>query len=830
MKALRFAVRALPRDLRGREMRVVAAALVVAVAALSAVGFFADRVDRALDQRATSLLGADLVVEADQDLPGPWRGRARALGLRTAGYVTFPSVVVAGDATELVSVKAVGPDYPLRGEARLSDAPYGTGKAAAGPPEEGSLWLDPRLFARLGVAVGEAVPLGEADLTVAASLAHEPDRSGALFQMAPRVMIPRADLAATGLISDASRVRHHLLVAGPETAVADFRAWAEARAGEGVEVQGVADARPEMRAALERAGTFLGLAAVLAVLLAGAAVAVAVHALSAREADTSALMRCFGAPLRLVLGSLLLRLLLVGLLASAVGVALGWLAQNGLVALVGAWFGDELPPPSLVPVATGLVAGVVTLAGFGLVPVLRIRRVPVMRVLRRESTAPEPSAVAAAALAVAAIGGLVVHQAGDLVLAGWVVAGTLGLLAVLAAASWGLVRAAGRFRGRAVSGWRFGLANLARRRRASTVQMVGFGLGLLALLLLAVVRVDVLRAWEAEIPPQAPNQFMINIQPDQLAGVREELGEAGLDPEGFYPMARGRLVAIDGESVAPEDFPEGRARRLAERAFNLSWADRPRPDYEIVSGDWWTEAEAGTAGQWSVETGIAETLGIEVGDALTFRVAGERVRGTVANLREVDWTSFRVNFFVIATPGLMADAPATWITSYWAPPERAGAIAEVVRAHPGVTVIDVREILDRVRSIIAQGSRAVEYVFGFSLLAGILVLAAAVQASRDERRVETALLRTLGASRRRLCAIQATEFAGLGLLAGLIAASGAAAIGWAVTDQVLGLPYRFNPWLFVLGMGGGAAGITLAGLIATRRLRKERPLAVLRGG
>ncbi|MFB6261782.1 MAG: ABC transporter permease, partial [Thiohalorhabdaceae bacterium] len=353
MKALRFAVRAVPRDFRGREMRVVAAALVVAVAALSAVGFFADRVDRALDQRATSLLGADLVVEADQELGEPWRARARALDLRTAGYVTFPSVVVAGDATELVSVKAVGPGYPLRGEVRLSDAPYGSGEAAAGPPERGSLWLDPRLFARLDVAVGDAVPLGEADLTVAASLAHEPDRSGALFQMAPRMMVHRTDLPATGLISDASRVSHHLLVAGPEAAVATFRSWAEARGGEGIEVQGVGDARPEMRAALERADTFLGLAAVLAVLLAGAAVAVAAHALSAREADTSALMRCFGARLRLVVGSLLLRLLLVGLLASAAGVALGWLAQNGLVALVGAWFGDDLPAPSPVPVATG---------------------------------------------------------------------------------------------------------------------------------------------------------------------------------------------------------------------------------------------------------------------------------------------------------------------------------------------------------------------------------------------------------------------------------------------------------------------------------------------
>jgi len=830
VKALRFALRALPRDLRAREMRVLAAALVVAVAALTAVGFFTDRVDRALGQRATSLLGADLVVAADAPLANRWRARAGELGLRTAGYVTFPSVVVADGRTELVSVKAVGSGYPLRGSVRLSDAPFGAGEAATAIPDRGRLWLDPRLFARLGVAVGDALPLGEADLTVAASLAHEPDRGGALFQLAPRIMINRADLPATGLITPASRVSHHLLVAGPEAAVAAFRNWAAERAGEGIELQGVRDARPEMRAALDRAGTFLGLAAVMAVMLAGAAVAVAVNAFSAREADTAALMRCFGAPLRLPLGSLLARLLLVGMAASAVGVAAGWLAQTGLVALVGAWFGDALPAPSLVPVATGLAAGLATLVGFGLVPALRIRRVPVVRVLRHEAGAPEPSAVAAATLAVAAVAGLVLVQAGDAALAGWVLGGTAAMLVVLAAAAWALVRAVGGLRGRAVSGWRFGLANLARRRRASTVQLVGFGLGLLALLLLAVVRVDVLRAWEADVPAKAPNQFMINIQPDQVAGVRERLEGAGIDPEGFYPMARGRLVAVDGEAVGPQDFPEGRARRLAEREFNLSWAEAPRPDYGIARGDWWTSEEAENGAQWSVETGIAETLGIALGDRLTFRVAGERVTGTVSNLREVDWTSFRVNFFVIGTPGMMKDAPATWITSYWAPPDSAGAIADLVRAHPGVTVLDVGELLAQVRAIIEQGTRAVEYVFAFTLLAGIIVLVAAVQASRDERRVEIALLRTLGASGGRLRAILAAEFAALGLLAGLIAASGAAAIGWAVTARVLELPYAFNPWLFVLGPGAGAVGIAIAGLAATRRLRRERPLAVLRAG
>ncbi len=827
MKALSFALRALPRDLRTRELRVLAMALAVAVGALTAVGFFTDRVDRAMGQRATALIGADLVVEADDPIPAGWSARAESMGLESSGFVTFPTVVVNDERSELVSVKAVASGYPLRGRVRLADAPFGDAVPADGVPEPGTAWLDPRLFDRLGVAVGDTIPVGERDLRVAGSIEHEPDRSGSLFQLAPRLMFNRADLDATGLLSRASRFDDHLLVAGAADTVARFRGWLEGRAPAGVEFQGVDNARPEMRSALQRARTFLGLAAIMAVILAGAAVAVAAHALAAREADASALLRCFGARQRLVLLTLLTRLAVVGLGASLVGVLIGFLAQNGLVALVGAWFGDELPPPGVRPVAVGVGAGLVTLVGFGLVPVLQVRRVPVMRVLQRSAAAPEPSAWAALALALGALALLVTYQAGDAELARWILLGVLGMLLLLGAASLALVRLAGRLRGRAVSGWRFGLANLARRPRTSAVQMVGFGLGLLALLLLAVVRVDVLQAWRSDVPSDAPNQFMVNVQPDAVADVRTRLRDAGIEPTGFYPMVRGRLRAINGDSVEPAEFDGERARRLVEREFNLSWAEDHRADNEVVAGEWWNGG--GERAQLSVERGIADALGLELGDRLTFAVAGRRVSAEVTNLRRVQWDSFKVNFFVLATPDLLADAPATWITSYHAPPKSRPAIRSLMRAFPGVTVLDVDQILEQVRTIIRQGTRAVEYVFGFTLLAGIIVLIAAVQASRDERRVEIALLRTLGASRGRVRAILAAEFLALGALAGVIAASGAALTGWAVTDRVLDLPYHFNPWLFVLGVGGGATGIALAGLASTRSLLRERPLAVLRG-
>jgi putative ABC transport system permease protein len=828
VKAVAFALRALPRDLRSREMRVLAMALMVAVGALTAVGFFTDRVDRAMGQRATTLIGADLVLESDDPIPSDWVERARSEGLSTSGFVTFPTVVVTDAGSELTSVKAVGEGYPLRGELLLADNPYGEDRAARGVPEPGTAWLDPRLFARLGVAVGDRIQVGQRELRIAASIAQEPDRSGSLFQLAPRLMFNRADLEATGLISRASRFDDHLLVAGEPADVARFRGWIESHGPPGLEVQGVENARPEMRAALERARAFLGLAAIMAVVLAGAAVAVAAHALAAREADASALLRCFGARQRLVLTTLLLRLGVVGLAASAVGIGVGWLAQYGLVSLVGAWFGDALPAPSLRPVGVGLAAGLITLVGFGLVPVLRIRRVPVMRVLQRSASTPEPSVFAALGLAIAALAVLVYYQAGDPALARWILLGTLGMLLVLGLAAAALVRLVGRLRGRAVSGWRFGLANVARRPRTSTVQMVGFGLGLLALLLLAVVRVDVLEAWRSDVPPDAPNQFMVNVQPDDVEAVKARLDAAGIEPAGFYPMVRGRLRAINDDRVEPASFPEGRARRLVEREFNLSWAERHRPENEIVAGEWWSGENGRARAALSVEEGIADVLGVSTGDRMTFNVAGEEITGEITNLRRVQWDSFKVNFFVLATPQMLEGAPATWITSYYAPPESRGEVDALVREFPGVTVLDVDQILEQVRSIIQQGTRAVEYVFVFTLLAGIVVLVAAVQASRDERRVEIALLRTLGASRRRVRSILGAEFIALGGLAGLIAASGAALTGWAVTDRVLNLPYHFNPWLFLLGVGGGGLGIALAGLIATRSLLNERPLAVLR--
>lgn len=829
MKSLRFALGALPRDLRIHEMRVVAAALVVCVAAISAVGFFIDRVEGAMERQATALLGADMVLESDDPVAERFVERAEAEGLRIAGTIAFPSVLVVGERSELVQVKAVTRGYPLRGQVLVADEPFAEGRATDAVPRAGSVWLDPRLFPRLGLEPGQVVPLGQAEARVSAVIVSEPDRGGSLFQLAPRVMMNRADLDATGLVSPGSRVEHRLLLAGPAAAMDRYREWLATQSTVDLEIEDVRRGRPGMARALDRASVFLGLAAIMAVILAGGAIAVAVHSFSAREADVSALLRCFGARQRLVITSLLLRLGFIGVLGSAVGVGVGWVAQAGLVGLVGGWFDTELPAPSAVPAVVGLLTGLITLTGFGLVPALRIRRVPVMRVLHRGYAAPEPSAFAAIAVALVTVAGLIVYQANDLELAGHVLAGTVGMLLALGLAAAGLVALVRRFHGDRVTGWRFGLASLGRRPRTSTVQLVGFGLGLLALLLLAVVRLDVLNAWQRSLPPNTPDQFMVNVQQSDVDDIRERLRGNGIDVTRFYPMTRARLIDINGQPpdvVQGDDPEEDFDQDQGRRSVNMSHLQEMPGHNQVLAGEWWSGN--GRVAEFSLEHRFAERTGIELGDTLRFRIGGESMAGTVSSLREVDWDSFNVNFFVIAHPSLMDGMPSTWITSFRLPQGRHDVIVEILRDYPAVTVLDVGQILDQVRSVIEQGTRAIEYVFGFSLLAGVIVLVAAVQASRDQRRTEIALLRTHGASRRRVRGMLLAEFLTLGGLAGTIAAVGALATGWAVTSRVLDLPYHFNPEILWIGIGGGALGIAAAGLLATRHLLAERPMAVLR--
>ena len=823
---MKLSWRMLLRDWRAGELRVLALALIVAVGSVTTVGFFTDRIQQSLSTQANLLLGADLVLASDQPLSEAFVADAAKRGLQVARTVAFPSMVLHGTQSQLTEIKAVSPGYPLRGELRVSDRPYAPDRSARAIPPEGQAWVDARLAGQLGVAVGDALQVGGTSLVVGALLTQEPDRASGFFNIAPRLLMNMADLQQTGLIQAGSRVSYRLLLAGPEREVDAFRAWAQARVCPGQRIEGVADARPEIRVALERAQQYLGLAAMLSVVLAAVAVALAARRFMQRHLDNCAVMRCLGAAQGLILRLYLLQFLWLGLAASLLGCALGYFAQGVLVGVLGELVASTLPAPTLLPAVQGMAAGLALLLGFSLPPLLQLRQVPTLRVLRRELGAPQRFSQASYAFGFAALCGLLLWKAGELRLGLYMVAGLSAALLVAALLAWLLMLALVRFQGSFVSSWRYGLANIRRRAGGSVAQVVAFGLGILSLLLLTLVRGDLMESWRTTLPPDAPNRFVINIQSDQLEPMRAFFAQRGIAAPEIFPMVRGRLSAINGRPVSAADYADDRAKRLVEREFNLSWALRAQPDSAIVAGRWWGEQES--VQQLSVEQGIAQTLGIRLGDTLTYDIAGVAVSARVTSLRKVAWDSFRVNFFVIASPGMLEKQPASYITSFYLAPEHADVLNEMVRSFPNVTVIDVAAVMQQVRSIMERVAGAVEFVFLFTLASGLMVLYAAIAATRDERVYEAAILRTLGASRRQLLLGQFAEFAGIGLLAGLVAALGASAMGYVLSVKVFHLPYALNPWLWLIGVAAGGLGVAFAGLLGTRSILGQPPLAVIR--
>lgn len=824
---LPLSLRFLAREWRAGEIRVLLLAVALAVASLTAVAFFGDRVSQALGREANTLLAADLAVVSDHPLPPAYAEEARRRGLQVSTSSAFLSMALAGERNLLAGVKGVAPGYPLRGSLRIAAAPFAPDAATRDLPGPDQVWLDPRAANDLGVRVGDAVELGQARFQVAAILTFEGERGGNFMALAPRVLLRAADLEKTGLIQEGSRINYRLLLAGDAEAVADFRAWCEPRLVRGEKLEDVRDARPELRQILDKARRYLGLAAVLTVVLAAAASQMALRRFVQRHFDQYALMRCFGASQSRLLSLYFQQLAGMGLAAGLLGALLGWCTQLLLTHLLGDVLRLGLPAASWQPFGLGLLAGVALVLAFALPPLLRLARVPTLRVLRRD-LGPQPGGALLAHLAgLLLVGGLIYWQAGEARLALIVSAGVIAVMALSAGLIRLLLWPLARLARHLPPGPRLGLLGLRQRSGETTLQAMALSLGLLALLLLTLVRSDLLEAWRDKIPAGAPNRFIINIQPDQVAPVQDWLTRHGIRDATLYPMIRARLTAIEGRPLRPEDFPEGRARRLAEREFNLSeLADLPK-DNQLEAGHWWWPGQ--TTG-FTVEAGIATTLGIKLDDRLDFDVGGLPLSARVTSLRSVEWDSFRVNFFVATPPGALAHLPMSHITSFHLEPQRAGVLAGLVSAFPNLTVIDVAQLITELRTLTERVSQAVQLVFVFSLGVGVLVMLAALYSRRHERAREIGLWRTLGASRRTLQTALASEFAFLGLLAGLVAASAASVLAWVLARKVFDLPHSPDPWIWLIGLGGGMLLVLLAGWLATRDLLEEPPMKALRAG
>ena len=848
---LALALRLLRGDWRRGELFVLAAALVLAVASVATAGLFTDRIARGLAAQADRLLGADLMVTGDEPRPATFASEARSLGLATTPVVRFNSMIQRADGgpAVLTDVKAVAQGYPLRGAiARLppAEAAPGSnvtparhaaqglvGESIAAPeaiPAPGEAWIDRHLAERLGAHRGTVLAVGDAALRVTAIFAREPEVAGIVFAPSPKLLFNLADLGATHLLQPGTRASFRLMVAarGDPGALERYRSWLAHSITAGQRVDTVGDLRPELRQTLDRAERFLGLAALASVLLAAAAVALATGRYLRRHLDVAAMLRCFGAPAARTLRLFLVQFALVGVAAAIAGMLVAAVAQEVMVRMLAGADGASLPWPSWWPALQAAAVAIVLLLGFALPPLVTLAHEPPLYVLRRDLAAAGVRRWATWVGAIVAVAALIAWQARAVQAAWLIVGGVAALVAVAAIAGRLLVVGVAMLPARGAS-WRFGLANLRRRALASSLQIGALALGGMALLLLAVVRGDLLADWRAALPPDAPTRFLVNVLPDQRDAVRElVLRTIGVRPD-FEPMVRGRLVEKNGAALDAARSHDLRTRRLARREFNLSWTDRLPPGNEVVAGRFWNPDARGAAAGISFERGIAERLGVRLGDRLTFDAGGERVTATVTSLRKVQWDSFRVNFFALFAPGALDGLPATWISAFRVP-RGAGDqwSASLVRRFPNVLVIDVTEILAEVEGVVDRVARAVEFVFLFTLAAGLLVLEAAIVSTQDERRMDAAVLRTLGASRRQLRAALVAEFALVGAVAGVLAAGGATVLGHVLASQVFDTPYRGEASIWLVAIAGGAALVAIAGWLGTRRTLDTPPIAVLR--
>lgn len=826
MSSFALAWRMLWRDARAGELRLLLAALIIAVGALTAVGFFTDRVARALEQEANQLLGADLLLVSDH----PWREdtvkAALAEGLQVAQTQTFPSMVSRADMAQLADIKAVSAGYPLRGSLRTAPAVNAPDQLATGVPQPGTVWVDARLAQTLAVGVGDSLQVGESELRIAAILMMEPDRGVNFFTLAPRLMMNLADLPATGLIQYGSRVTYRLLLAGSADALQVFRKAAEPNLGRGERIEDAQNGRPEMRQALERAQKFLGLSALLTVVLAAVAIALAARRYVQRHLDPSAIMRCLGAQQGMLLKLYLFQFACLALLGAVLGCVLGYVSHYTLYRALAVLVETELPPPSFLPVLQGMAVGLL-LFGFAVPPLLQLRRVPTLRVIRRELGAPGRGLIVGYALCALVMAALMLWIAGELKLGLYVIGGFASAVAVFALLAWLGLAGLARLRNLPFlegSGARYALAGLQRHRRGNVIQIVALALGFMAILLLTVTRGELLDAWRKATPADAPNRFVINIQPDQAEAVQAAFAGAGLSAD-LAPMVRGRLMRVNGQAVAAADYAEERAQRLVEREFNLSWRAELPQGNRITGGEWFA---ANAKDEASVEEGLAKTLKLQIGDMLEFDIAGTPVAVRISSLRKLDWDSMRVNFFVLTPPGVLDKQPQSMITSFHLPQGQEGFIATLVQRFPNLTVIDVGQILRQLRAVIDQVAQAVQFVFLFTLAAGVVVLYAALTNVLDERRQELAIMRALGAQEAMLRQALRVEFAAIGALAGLIAAAGALLVGEVLAQRVFNFELATAWWLPLLAAAVGAVLVPLAAVLAARQLLAARPLEALR--
>ena len=826
--SLRLSLQKIRREWRAGEHLVLIMALLIAVTALTTVSFFTNRVERAMKQRGNEILAADLRIRSTRPLPEAYLQQAQSLGLQTAETQSFNSVIVNNDATSLSTIYAISAHYPLRGKLKVADTYNGNVYETTNIPARGEIWVDARLLLRLAAHLGDELNVGKAKFHVTKILDSRPDQGSQFVEFAPTVMMRMEDIQSTGLLGEGSRIRYVQLYAGDEASINQFHDWWNQQPNENQRLETLTDASPQVQNSIERAAKFLNLTALTSVLLSGIGVAMAARRYTARHLDTVALMKTLGSSQGMVLAISTVELMILALIAGLIGTLLGYCAQWGLAYAARDLIRSDLPPPDFTPALLGMITPLIVLAGFALPPLLQLKRVPPMRVLRNTASPPPLRYYTVYGIAIAALCALLITLVRDTKLVFFVAMGTIATILVLASAGWLLVRSLKGVRGRVGVSWRYGVANIARRGRESIVQLVAFGLGIMVLLLLLVVRNDVLNDWRKSLPPNAPNQFLVNISPDRAAAVKQFFVDHGFTAPELVPMMRARLVKINDTPSQDLKPKNDQGRGFLDREANLSWSHDLPDGNKLIQGEWWNDNDKADVPRISVEKSIAQSFDLKLGDTMTYDVGGQEITATVSSIREVRWDSFKPNFFVMFSPGVLDKVIGTYISSVHIDPSQRGIMSEFYQRFPEVSAIDIDALITQIRNVMDSATLAIQYVFLFSLLAGIAVLLAAIQATRDERRYESAMLRTLGATRRVVLQSVAAEFTVLGLLAGILGAAAASAVGYHLATRAFNLNYHFDFNVWWIGLLGGMLLVGLTGILVTRSVVNVPPALSLR--
>ncbi|MGM3387640.1 ABC transporter permease [Stutzerimonas stutzeri] len=820
-----LALRQLWRDARSGELRVLFFALVIAVAASTAIGYFGARLNDAMQLRATEFLGADLVLRGSAPAEPEQIEIGRNLQLDHAQVVEFSSVIATDENLQLSSVKAADSNYPLRGTLRSAPAPYEAEQPSQGPGP-GEAWAEARLFAALDLNIGDDIEVGNKRLRLTRVLTYEPDRVGDFYSLTPRVLMHLDDLASTGVVQPGSRVRYRELWRGPGEQLAAYERAVRPTLEPNQRLETPKDGNRQIGGALGRAERYLNLASLAAVLLAGVAVALSAARFAARRFDASALLRCLGLSRREALTLYGFQLGYLGLFACAVGALLGWVAQLGLFHLLRELIVNEIPPATVWPALAGMATGLVALAGFALPPLAALGRVPPLRVLRRDMLPVPASSWLVYGTAVAALGVIMWRLSLDLRITLALLGGGLLATVVLGGLLLLTLRGLRQMLSGAALPWRLGLGQLLRHPLAAAGQSLAFGLILLAMALIALLRGELLDTWQDQLPADAPNHFVLNVLPAERDAFAGRIAALSDHAAPLYPVVPGRLVAINGEPVRQQVTKDSQGERAIRRDLSLTWSQDLPADNRLSAGRWWG-GEPGELPGVSVEAELAESLQLSLGDRLSFTVGGITRDASVTSLREVNWDNFQPNFYMIFEPGTLRDMPTTYMTSFYLPAGQERELVKLARDFPSATLLQVDALLSQLRSILMQVSIAVEYVLMFVLAAGLAVLFAGLQATLDERIRQGALLRALGAERRLLIRARRTEFGVLGAASGALAALGCELVSALLYRFAFDLQWQPHPWLLTLPLIG-AVLVGAAGVLGTRRALNASPLNVLR--